>query len=430
MWHDKNVSTPVSTNPPISRIQSQKSPPKPLVIQNQEKVEKFPEIKEVQPIKKEEPKELVQTQSIEEKAPEKIEEVTTTPLPNPPVSLTPTPSPPSEEPKPKNAEISQTQSTTLQTHPRSPFKEHISGVGIVQASSENIYIGTPIHRIVSQVFVKVGSEIKKGDVLFQLEDYDLQADLLTRKVEYEIAVAKLNKLKSYPRPEEVAVAEAAFKSAQVSLAQSKSQYEMVQGLQDTRAISRDEVNRRLFNYQQAEAKLQEAEAQLNKTKKGTWQPDIDIAYLESLQAKANIERAKADLDKTIIKSPIDGKVLQMNIHEGEITSVDTCSKPIMIVGNTDELFLQVSINQFDAPYYRPKAPAVAFLRGDSRLEFPLEFVRLEPFLVSKQNLTNDINERVDTRVLHVIYRFKQTNANIFVGQQMDVFIEAEPEDTQ
>lgn len=313
----------------------------------------------------------------------------------------------------------------LISHPKSPFKSYISGVGIVEASSDNISIGTPLNRIVEKVLVKVGNEVKKGDVLFVLENQDLEADLHTKQVAYDIAVARLNKLEAMPRPEDITAAQSSFKTAEVDLSQAKSQYEMVQGLEDSRAISREEINRRRFNYEQAESKLQQAQADLEKVKSGTWKPDLQIAYLETLQAKADVARSKTEIDRTIIRSPIDGKILQVKIHEGEFPPLDSFRMPLMILGDTEQKHLSVSINQFDAPNFNSNAPAVAYLQGNARFEFPLEFVRIEPYLINKQNLNNNIQEKVDTRVLEVIYRFKTDAHNLFIGQQMDVFIQAD-----
>jgi len=55
----------------------------------------------------------------------------------------------------------------------------------------------------------------------------------------------------------------------------------------------------------------------------------------------------------------------------------------------------------------------------------LEFVRIDPYILPKRSLTGDNSERVDVRVLQVIYRFKPPAFPVYVGQQMDVFIEAE-----
>ncbi len=315
--------------------------------------------------------------------------------------------------------------TPIVSHPAAPFKSYISAVGIVEASSENIFIGTPLNRIVNKIFVAVGAKVQKGEPLIEFENRDLEATLQAQQVGYEIALAQLNKLKALPRKEDISSAEAEVKNAEVAFNQAQSQYEMTQGLKDKRALSQEEINRRYFNYQQAEAKLFQAQAMLNKVKAGTWKPDLKIAHLEALQAKANVERIKADIDQTIIRSPIDGKILQIKIHEGEIPSINSSRIPMMVLGNTDEKHLEVSINQFNAPYFRQNAPAVAFLQGNPHIQFDLEFIKLEPYLVSKQNITNNLTEKVDTRVLQVTYRFKEDDKKIFVGQVMDVYIEAD-----
>jgi HlyD family secretion protein len=310
----------------------------------------------------------------------------------------------------------------LISQPISPFKSYISGVGIVEASSKNIFIGTPVNRVVDKVKVVVGEKVKKNQVLFCLESRDLEADLHTRSIAYENSIAKLQKLKALPRTEDVAASEAVLKGSEIELAQAKSLYEAVQGLKNNGALSKEEINRRRFNFELAEAKFQQSQADFNKTKAGAWLPDLEIARLEVLQAKAYVQRVETDIQRTIIRAPIAGTVLQVKISEGEFPP---SAGPPMILGNIDALHLRVSINQFDASYFHPEAPAVAFLQGNSKQEFPLKFVNIEPYFVTKQNLTNDITEKVDTRVLQVIYCFTENDQRIFVGQQMDVFIETE-----
>ena len=51
-------------------------------------------------------------------------------------------------------------------------------------------------------------------------------------------------------------------------------------------------------------------------------------------------------------------------------------------------------------------------------------MRFEPYVVPKLSLTGDSAERVDTRVLQVIYSFDRGELPIYVGQQMDIYIEA------
>lgn len=313
-------------------------------------------------------------------------------------------------------------SEQLVPHPLSPYKSSLSASGVVEPSSENIYLSTPLNRNISKVLVKVGTNVKKGEALIELENNDIKADLKAQLSAYAIAFAKLEKLKKMPRAEDLASAQAQEKVSQALYSQAKAQYEMVQKLTDPRAISQEERNKRQFDFEQAEAKLEQAQADLKKIKAGTWAPDLKIAQMEVKQAKSNLEKIKADLEQTIIRSPIDGTVLQVLIHSGELPSAD--KNPLMVIGDINNMFIRASINQFDIPYFNPKSDAVAFLQGDARYEFPLEYVRTEPYLVDKQNVRNNILERVDTKVLQVVYKIKSTNKkNLYVGQEMDVFID-------
>jgi hypothetical protein len=86
------------------------------------------------------------------------------------------------------------------------------------------------------------------------------------------------------------------------------------------------------------------------------------------------------------------------------------------------------VDEQNAPLVVKGAPAVAYLKGDTKNAIPLRFTRIEPFVVPKKSLTGDSTERVDTRVLQIIFEFDRPATPVYVGQQMDVFIRrpAEP----
>ena len=100
----------------------------------------------------------------------------------------------------------------------------------------------------------------------------------------------------------------------------------------------------------------------------------------------------------------------------------------MIIGDVRNMHVRVDIDENDIPraypYFKPGVPAYASPRGDPSKRFPMRFVRIEPYVIPKKSLTGDNTERVDTRVLQVIYSFKQpVDQNIYVGQQMDVYLD-------
>src|SRR6187200_2736514 len=122
--------------------------------------------------------------------------------------------------------------TPLQIFPRhfSPFNSYISAVGIVEARTGNIFIGSPLNRIVDKIDVRVGQKVKSGDILFKLESYDLEADLSGRMADYENARANLKKLESLPRDEDLMASRAQLKAAKAELERANEQYGHVQGL--------------------------------------------------------------------------------------------------------------------------------------------------------------------------------------------------------
>jgi HlyD family secretion protein len=135
---------------------------------------------------------------------------------------------------------------------------------------------------------------------------------------------------------------------------------------------------------------------------------------------------EAELDRLTIKAPSDGTILQVKIREGEYALAGVLQTPLMVLGATERLVVRVDVDENDAWRFKEGADAVAFVRGNRDLATPVKFVRVEPFVVPKKSLTGESTERVDTRVLQVLYRFERSALPVYVGQQMDVFIEAPP----
>lgn len=267
-----------------------------------------------------------------------------------------------------------------------PFGSSVAGAGIVEANTENVAIGTLIPGVISEIYVSVDSRVNAHDPLFKLDDRDLQAQLAIRQASLRVAKAKL-------------------KVEKAQLDDLKDQLSKSEILSSKKVISIDELDRRRYAVQTAEAKLAQARA-------------------EVVSAKAQVKETETNLDRIIVRAPRDGKVLQVKIHVGEFAPTGITQTPLMIFGNTEPLNVRVDVDENDAWRVQPEAQAVAFLRGNREIKTPLKFVRFEPYVIPKKSLTGDSTERVDTRVLQVIYSIEHPNLPIFAGQQMDVFIEA------
>jgi RND family efflux transporter MFP subunit len=259
--------------------------------------------------------------------------------------------------------------------PQPAFHTFVAGAGIVEASTENISVGTQLAGIVSKIFVQIGSNVKAGDPLFTIDDRALRAEAVVRK--------------------------AAIKVAEAQLADAKYQLSHIEKLAADHIASVDERERNRFATQKAEAQLD--------------------------QARADLQSTETELERLTVCAPVDGQVLQLKIHLGEFAPVAPQASgqpPLILLGSVTPLHVRVDVDEHDASRVRPVASATAYLRGNREVNTPLKFVRFEPYVVPKKSLTGDATERVDTRVLQVIYTFDRNSLPIFVGQQMDVFIEA------
>jgi multidrug efflux pump subunit AcrA (membrane-fusion protein) len=309
-----------------------------------------------------------------------------------------------------------------------PFRSYIAGAGIIEARSENIAIGTGQGGTVIGVYVKVGDKVTKGQPLFQIRNFTQKAELEQAKAALALAQAKLKKLQQSPRPEEIPPAEAKVKEMDANVADMKKQLELWEEIadKDKRAVSEEDLVRKRFAVQTAQAQLEQAKANLTLLKAGTWKPDLEVAQAEVESAQAQVAVSQAELDRLTIKAPADGTILQVKIHEGEYALAGVLQTPLMVLGDIDTLVVRVDIDENDAWRFKEGSRSVAFVRGNRDLSTGVSFYRVEPYVVPKRSLTGESTERVDTRVLQVLYTFPRTALPVYVGQQMDVFIEAAP----
>ena len=324
--------------------------------------------------------------------------------------------------------LGQTQSRIPELPPpiqpaENPFPNTVAGAGIVEPETENISMGSPLPGVVVEVNVKVGQKVKAGDALFRLDDRQLRAELAIRQATLADATAGLERLSAMPRKEELPAAEARVREAQADWENWEQQWARGEKLVTQRVMPEEEFVERKQSAVQARERYNRAVADYDLLKAGAWEYDKRVTQAKVDEAQAQVKQTQTELDRLVVRALVDGEVLQVNVRPGEFVGAPP-TQALVVLGNVTQLHVRVDIDEYDIPRFVPDAPARATLKGQPDDFFPLRFVRIEPYVVPKRSLTGDNTERVDVRVLQVIYAIDTGGRRLFVGQQLDVFVDA------
>jgi multidrug resistance efflux pump len=271
---------------------------------------------------------------------------------------------------------------------------------------------------------RVGATVTAGQPLFRVDDRHLKAQLKVAENQLAMAEARLVRLQRQPRPEELPPSLAQVKAAAARAAQLQDQYERSRRLVSSGSITQEEHITRQRSHEVAVHELAQAQSEYDLLKAGAWQPDVEIAQVAVAEARAQVQQIKTEISRATVVAPVDGVVLQVNLRPGERVS-ERDNGALFVLGDTSIFHVRVDIDERDIARFRPSAAAKAFPRGDTAHKMALRFARVEPFVVPKRSLTGDNTERVDTRVLQVLYAIERTEHSVYVGQQLDVFIDSD-----
>jgi HlyD family secretion protein len=255
----------------------------------------------------------------------------------------------------------------------SVYKSNVVGAGVSEPKSEIIALGTDIAGLISKIYVSAGSQVKSGDKLLLIDDSEAKAN-------YQLAQSR-------------------YKIAQINSREAEQQFARFKKIKDKRAVSKDEFESKKFAY--------------------------ELAKEKAIEAKAEMEIAQINLKKLTIKAPIDGEILKVNAKLGEYAVAGNSGKPLMTIGDLTQMYVRVEIDETESYKVKADQPATASLRGRPDNKIPLNFVRFEPYIVPKTTITGAGTEKIDTRVLEVLYSFDNSELGVLVGQQMDVYIQSE-----
>jgi multidrug resistance efflux pump len=283
--------------------------------------------------------------------------------------------------------------TPPQSPPRVPAAQiaggTVSGAGIVEPSSELVQLSPLVPGVVTKVTVTAGDRVAAGQLLLALDDRDARA-----------ALAEAEAARGY--------ADKAIAAARIEVENARRQLDLLLRVSDPAAVAEQQRLDRRQALALAESRLALAEA-------------------DRARAEAAISSARTEIGRREIRAPRPGEILQVRTREGQYVTAGpgpSNAEPPITMGETRPLHVRIDIDETEIGRVQQGADAVVNLRGAADRQVKARFVRLEPLVIPKRSLTNQSNERVDVRVLQLIYALPDDAAGFAVGQQVDAFIPA------
>jgi len=318
-----------------------------------------------------------------------------------------------------------------------PYAKGVYAEGIVESyqnNGENINIYPEVPGRIVNIPVHEGQSVKEGTVLLRMDDSVQKATAEQLKSQAEAAHAMLEELRAEPRKEtfEVSKAQLVYAGAQLKNAEDELQKQEASYRLEPKSVSKYTLDDATNAVKVAAANLKVVQKQYELTKAGAWTYDIrnqektyqadEKAYLSS----------SALLGKYTITAPADGTILAIQAAVGSYVTpqgtYDTYtqgSDPVIVMGASEE-YISVRCYIDEILIHRlapgPQMQARMFIRG-TNVSVPLEYVRVQPYVSPKIELSDQRLERVDVRVLPVIFRFaKPMNLAVYPGQLVDVYV--------
>ena len=315
----------------------------------------------------------------------------------------------------------------LASPPVSPYEHAIAATGIIEASNRNYNLAPPVSGQLTALYVKEGDVVHRGDKLYSIDSRPQRSAVETANANIVKSRAEIETAKSSVEMQNANLnsAAAAIETARATYEDAKQIAERNEGLHKEGIISEEQYttgiktrDADLARWQQAIAQQKQAEAQVRNARS---QVGEQQANLQSIVATRDQQATL--LDQFTVRAPADGKILQVNNRVGEYLSSTSGTSPVLF-GDTDSLMVRADVDEINASHVVPGSDAVATLKGDATRSFPLKFERIVPYMVPKENLTGQNSERVDVRVLQMEFRFTPPAFPVYVGQQVDVFIQS------
>lgn len=267
---------------------------------------------------------------------------------------------------------------------RGNIENTVLATGMLQAS-KLVAVGAQVSGQIEKLGVKLGDEIKQGDLVAQI-------DSLTQQNSLKEANASLSKLK------------AQISAKQAQIRQAQSEYTRQKSMLADKASSQ-------ADYESAQATLAIYKAELEQLK----------AELE--QAKISVDSAQVDLGYTTISAPMDGTVVYSAVEEGQTVNANQTTPTIIELAQLDRMTVKAQISEADVVNVKPGLPVYFTILGKPNHQYHATLRAIEPGPTLMDGDDSDLSVSNDEAIYyHGLFEVENPDRTLRIGMTAQVSI--------
>ena len=223
------------------------------------------------------------------------------------------------------------------------FSKKVDATGEIFAT-ELIDVGAQVSGQIKKLYVKLGDQVKKGDMIASIDSSTQQNSIDNKEAQLAIYKAQLE-------------------SAKVALNIAKTQFDRENALFSKNATSKQEFESAKNTFSANSAKIKELEAQIKQT-------NIELST------------AKINLGYTKITAPRDGTVVSVQVEEGQTVNANQTTPTIVNIADLSHVKMKMQIAEGDITKIRVGTPVEYSILSEPTKKFQTTVSSIDPGLTT------------------------------------------------
>ncbi len=261
------------------------------------------------------------------------------------------------------------------------IENNVMASGKVKALN-NVDVGAQVSGEVKRLFVEVGDEVKKGDLIAQIDQVTQKNNLSNQQASLEQSEAAIQsaEAESLSRQASLKSAYADLNSRQSEYNQAKSDFGRLKNLVAIDAISQQEYDTQATRVATAKSAVDNARAAIDTAKAAivTTEANVNSQKAALRKSQTNVNTAQEDLSYTTIRAPMDGTIVSITTEQGTTVNANQTAPTIVTLADLSTVRINAQISEADVINVKAGMPVYFNVIGNPDKKFDAILKAIEP----------------------------------------------------